>query len=187
MTDSLCIKLPGGFIIENAAAEDIDEIAALETVCFAEEPWSRNMLAEEIDNSSAFFIVARKAAGPDEKAADRKAAGPDERAVKGQIAGYLVAWLIPPYECQIGSIAVLPEFRRKGIASGLLKVLCGTCSINGIQDIELEVRVSNTAAIELYKRFGFKITGVRKGYYQDGEDAYNMARISEDPEGRTMA
>lgn len=175
MTDSLCIKLPGGFIIENAAAEDIDEIAELEKVCFADEPWSRNMLAEELENSSALFIVARRAAGPDEKA------------VKGQIAGYLVAWLIPPYECQIGSIAVLPEFRRKGIAAGLLKVLCGTCSINGIQDIELEVRVSNTAAIELYKRFGFKITGVRKGYYQDGEDAYNMARISEDPEGRTMA
>lgn len=176
MTDNVCVFLPGGFVIENASEDDLDEIEALEKVCFPAEPWSRNMLAEELSNSSALFVVARKAV--------RSAA---EKGAKGQIAGYLVAWLIPPYECQIGSIAVLPEFRRKGVAAGLLRVLCGSCSLNDIQDIELEVRVSNTAAIELYKRFFFEITGVRKNYYQDGEDAYNMARLGEDPEGRTMA
>ena len=175
MTDSLCIRMPGGFVIENAAIEDIDEIAALEKVCFTEEPWSRSMLAEEIYNTSAFFIVVRKAAGPDENGA------------KGLIAGYLVAWLIPHFECQVGSIAVLPQFRRKGIAAGLMNALCAVCSINDIHDIELEVRVSNTAAIELYKSFFFKITGVRKGYYGNGEDAYTMARLDEDPEGRTTA
>ena len=175
MTDDVYAYLPGGLVIEDASEGDLDEIAALEKVCFAEEPWSRSMLAEEIDNTSAFFIVVRKAAGPGENGAE------------GQIVGYLVAWLIPHFECQVGSIAVLPEFRRKGIAAGLLNALCAVCSINDIHDIELEVRVSNTAAIELYKSFCFKITGVRKGYYQSGEDAYNMARLDEDPEGRTMA
>ena len=176
MTDNVCVYLPGGFVIENASEEDIDEIAALEEVCFPKEPWSRGMLLEELRNDIALFIVARKAVGD-----------ASEKGSKGQMAGYLVAWLVPPYECQIGSIAVLPQFRRKGIAAGLLRVLCGTCSLHDIQDIELEVRVTNTAAIELYKRFFFEITGVRKNYYQDGEDAYNMARLGEDPEGRTMA
>ena len=168
--EPLRIVSPDGYVIEYAQAEDLDELTELELKCFPEEPWSRGMLMEELGNDAALFIVARETLEDG----------------KSRILGYLVAWMIPPFECQIGSIAVLPEERRRGIAASLMKVLCGSCSILDIENIYLEVRVSNTAAIELYKRFFFEITGVRKNYYQDGEDAYNMARLGEDPDGRTM-
>ena len=145
-------------IIEDAFPYDIDELEELEKRCFPEEPWTRGMLLEELSSESSYFTVAREG---------------------GRIAGYICAWIIPPYECQIGSIAVLPEYRRKGIAAELLKGLIKSCEKAETEDIYLEVRVSNIPAIKLYESFGFEIIGTRKNYYQDGEDAYNMARIAE--------
>ena len=170
MTEQIRILTPSGFVIENAAEEDLDELEKVEAVCFPSEPWSRKMILEELANPDALFVVVREPA----------------EGGKGRIAGYLIAWLIPPFECQVGSIAVLPQFRRNGLAAAMLKLLCGSCSRAEIEDIYLEVRVSNTPAIELYKRFSFEIKGVRRNYYQDGEDAYNMARLGEDADGRTM-
>ena len=142
---------------------DIDEIVRLEERCFPTEPWSRQMFTEELENDLALFVVAE---------------------VDGRIAGYLIAWIIVPMECQVGSIAVLPEYRRQGIARQLLGIMLQTCREAGTPDAYLEVRVSNTAAIELYRSLGFAQDGLRKAYYQDGEDAITMARHEEPcPEG----
>ena len=174
MSFSAKVSLPGGFVIEDAVPEDIDELEALEKRCFTQEPWSRSMLLEEIESPGAFFVVIRQQAA--------ESCGAD---AKGSIAGYLVAWIIQPLECQIGSIAVLPEFRRCGLAAAMLRALVERCRTENTDDIFLEVKVSNTPAIELYKRFFFEITGVRRAYYSDGEDAYNMARLGEKTGGRT--
>ncbi|MEM3174225.1 MAG: ribosomal protein S18-alanine N-acetyltransferase, partial [Candidatus Bathyarchaeia archaeon] len=73
------------------------------------------------------------------------------------------------------SIAVLPEHRRKGIGETLLKeALQSMMNYYGIKECYLEVRVSNTPAINLYKKVGFKIEKVIRGYYADGENAYLM-------------
>ena len=48
------------------------------------------------------------------------------------------------------------------------------CLAEGVTDITLEVRVSNDPAIALYRSFGFEEAGVRRRYYQDGEDALIM-------------
>ena len=146
-----------------AQSGDIDEIVRLEERCFPTEPWSRQMFTEELENDLALFVVAE---------------------VDGRIAGYLIAWIIVPMECQVGSIAVLPEYRRQGIARQLLGIMLQTCREAGTPDAYLEVRVSNTAAIELYRSLGFAQDGLRKAYYQDGEDAITMARHEEAcPEG----
>ena len=146
-----------------AQSGDIDEIVRLEERCFPTEPWSRQMFTEELENDLALFVVAE---------------------VDGRIAGYLIAWIIVPMECQVGSIAVLPEYRRQGIARQLLGIMLQTCREAGTPDAYLEVRVSNTAAIELYRSLGFAQDGLRKAYYQDGEDAITMARHEEPcPEG----
>ena len=163
-----------GIMFEPAGPGDIDELEMLELRCFPEEPWSRKMLLEEIENECALFVVAREHGGSGGTDADT--AGGKENADAGRIIGYMIAWMIPPYECQIGSIAVLPECRRQGIAEELLRILLEVCAANRIEDVLLEVRVSNAAAIGLYRKFGFRVTGVRKRYYQNGEDAYNMAR-----------
>jgi ribosomal-protein-alanine N-acetyltransferase len=73
------------------------------------------------------------------------------------------------------SIAVVPEHRRKGVGKALM-----TAAIEGMRNYNakqcyLEVRVTNSAAIELYKRLGFEITRTAHGYYADGEDAYVMS------------
>lgn len=73
------------------------------------------------------------------------------------------------------SVAVLNEFRRKGIGKGLVEE-----SINGVKtkkcdELYLEVRCSNTEAVLLYENMGFTIRQKLKTYYRDGEDAYMMA------------
>lgn len=76
----------------------------------------------------------------------------------------------------IVSIAVMPENRRKGIGQALVaKAMEGMRFYNAKQCF-LEVRVSNTPAINLYKKMGFKVVRTISGYYSDGEDAYVMSR-----------
>ena len=74
------------------------------------------------------------------------------------------------------SIAVLPEHRRKGFGTALLKAALSGMVEYGAKEAFLEVRVTNTPAIELYKKMGFEIKRVERRYYVDGEDAYVMAR-----------
>ncbi len=74
------------------------------------------------------------------------------------------------------SIAIMPKARRIGIASALLKVAMeGMCGYKAKQ-IYLEVRVTNNAAVDLYKKLGLEITKTIPGYYSDGEDAYVMSK-----------
>ncbi len=74
------------------------------------------------------------------------------------------------------SIAVLPQARRKGVAQGIInRALQGMEYYKAKQGF-LEVRVTNDAAISLYKKLGFEITRTINGYYSDGEDAYVMTK-----------
>ena len=67
-------------------------------------------------------------------------------------------------EADIVRVAVLPEYRRRGIAE---KLLLKSFEINETDAVFLDVRESNAAAINLYKSLGFKDTGVRKDYYSN--------------------
>jgi len=76
----------------------------------------------------------------------------------------------------IVSVAVLPKYRRKGVAQALIaKATEGMLAYNAKQCF-LEVRVTNTPAVNLYKKLGFDVTRTIHGYYADGEDAYIMSR-----------
>ena len=76
----------------------------------------------------------------------------------------------------IVSIAVLPEFRRKGIAKALISRAMEGMKLYKAKQCFLEVRVSNVPAVNLYKSLGFQITKTIHGYYADGEDAYVMSK-----------
>jgi len=74
------------------------------------------------------------------------------------------------------SIAVLPQGRRKGVARALM-----TGAMEGMRHYKaklcyLEVRVTNEPGVALYKNLGFKVGRTLRGYYSDGEDAYNMTK-----------
>ena len=140
-------------IVRRAGGDDVDRIAEMEKVCFPEEPWSREMVAAEFSglNPTRYFAAEED----------------------GVIVAYAGIWVIPP-EGYITNVAVLPECRRRGIASLVLRQMIGECLAEGVTDITLEVRVSNVPAIALYRSFGFEEAGVRRRYYQDGEDALIM-------------
>lgn len=73
------------------------------------------------------------------------------------------------------SIAVLPEQQRKGIGQALMHEAMQGMRTYKAKECYLEVRVSNTPGVNLYKKLGFKITRTLNGYYADGEAAYVMS------------
>ncbi|MBD3196897.1 MAG: GNAT family N-acetyltransferase [Candidatus Lokiarchaeota archaeon] len=74
------------------------------------------------------------------------------------------------------SIAILEQYRRKGVASALLMNSMPAIEKHNISEFVLEVRVSNYPAINLYKKFRYKINTIKKQYYRDGENAYYMIK-----------
>ena len=94
--------------------------------------------------------------------------------VEGELVGYLVC---SRYDTvwHVMNIAVDPDRRRRGIATALIQALLE--KVGRDAPVTLEVRRSNTGAIALYERFGFRSAGVRRRYYADnGEDAVIMWR-----------
>jgi ribosomal-protein-alanine N-acetyltransferase len=93
---------------------------------------------------------------------------------EGDPVGYVISHVLPE-EVQILNVAVHPDHRRRGIARRLLSAVLNTAGEEGILRAVLEVRESNAVAQSLYRSFGFKIVGRRKGYYSAGhEDALTM-------------
>ena len=136
-------------------ADHLDEVAELERICFS-TPWSRNMLAEELDNYLSAFLVAL-----------------DDN---DKVAGYagLQAVLDEGY---ITNVAVDPSRRRQGVAAQLLQVFDNFARGNQLAFLTLEVRPSNTAAIALYQGFGFREVGRRRNYYDlPKEDALILTK-----------
>ena len=74
------------------------------------------------------------------------------------------------------SIAVLPDFRRRGIASALMRDVMKALVAYGCGDLFLEVRVSNVGAVGLYRKLAFRVERRIRHYYADGEDAYVLSR-----------
>lgn len=86
----------------------------------------------------------------------------------GGVNGFIVFSLVAG-EAEIYHIAVSSAARRRGIGEALVKKLLSLA-----ESVFLDVRMSNTAAIELYKKCGFKAVNTRKNYYSNGENAIVM-------------
>ena len=133
--------------------DHLDEVAELERICFS-VPWSRNMLAEELDNLLSAFLVAL-----------------DDN---DRVVGYAGLQVVLD-EGYITNVAVRPECRRQGIAAKLLQVFLDFAKANKLAFLTLEVRASNYDAIALYGSRGFRSVGRRKNYYEHPrEDALIM-------------
>ncbi len=106
--------------------------------------------------------------------------------VDGEIAGYIMCRIEVGLsnfglggfikKGHIVSIAVLPQYRRRGIGYALVSKAMEGMRFYDVKQCFLEVRVSNLPAINLYKKLGFKISKIIRGYYSDGENAYLMTR-----------
>ena len=96
----------------------------------------------------------------------------------GKTIGYIFGWLVEN-EYHLYNIAVHPNHRKKGIAAKLLLKLINSVKIKNAKKLFLEVRADNFPAKNLYKSFGFTALGIRKNYYDKGNDAilYNLELI----------
>ncbi len=106
----------------------------------------------------------------------------------GRVVGYAMSRILRKLDLRgfavkkighIMSVAVEPEFRRRGIGKQLLARTMEVLWENGASELRLEVRVSNRLAIEMYRGAGFSEGGILHGYYSDGEDAVLMTRPKE--------
>lgn len=79
-------------------------------------------------------------------------------------------------EIHINNVAVLPELRGSGLGTLLIQHILDKFPDH--KEAWLEVRASNQVAIHLYEKFNFEPAVLRKSYYQDGENAVMMRRIS---------
>jgi len=139
-------------VIRKARLGDLDRISLCENTCF-ESPWSFAMLYEDIvENPNTVYLVVE---------------------LDGKVIGYGGMWIVLD-EAHITNVCILPEYRGRGYAKMLMKRLASEGNMRGAESMSLEVRVSNKAALKLYRSCGFKIQGLRKKYYQNNEDAYIM-------------
>lgn len=147
--------------IEPFLADDLPAVAAIEAETVS--PWSAAQLAAEAERPGGWHYVARQ----------------HEGGVVGYLCGYTVA-----DEAEILKLAVAGRHRRQGVAARLLAHVLANLAAQGVHRLSLELRAGNQPARRLYEKFGFRASGVRKGYYQHPpEDALLMEKTITRGEG----
>jgi len=137
-------------VIDVADAGDVAAMAKLEKRTQL-NPWSLAAFLLEISREEKIIFTAKRA---------------------GQLIGFVCGWLVVD-EAQLHNLVVAPECRRRGIAFALLEHFIGEARLANAGNVTLEARVSNVAAVALYRKFSFAIVGRRPAYYRNPqEDAW---------------
>ena len=131
---------------------DLDQVMALEKAIFP-NPWRRSFFLSDINRPQGLSVVVE-----------------DE----GIVLGYAVAW--GTQETHLANLAVSQDERGNGIGGRLLDEVIAFARRSEAQSVYLEVRVSNAVARKFYAERGFVPTYLRKGYYENGQDAVVMER-----------
>lgn len=135
------------------AEEDICEIAALEAAVFT-DAWSERAVRESWEQKHTMMISLKK---------------------DGCVAGYAILYTVLD-EAEIARIAVDARYRRCGAGSMIFEKIRELCADRKIERLLLDVRQSNDAAIAFYKKQGFGVDGIRRGFYElPKEDAVLMS------------
>jgi len=143
-------------VLERMRWWHVDEVVALEQQLFDGEPWTAGTFWSELGQlDTRHYLVAV-----------------DDGLVQGY-AG-LCAY---PDEAFVQTLGVAPQVQGEGLGAQLLQALLDEAARRRRTPVLLEVRADNDRALRLYERFGFRRTGIRRGYYQpSGIDALVMTR-----------
>lgn len=152
------------FTLRRFQPSDLEQVVHINQMCLPEN-YSNYFFMDLYERFPETFIVAE---------------------LYGEIAGYIMCRIetgLPDFGLlgiarrgHVISIAVLPQDQRKGIGQALMEEAMSRMKANKAKECYLEVRVSNTPAINLYKKMGFETSRTMHGYYADGEDAVMMTR-----------
>ena len=144
--------MENNIIIRHMTKDDVDAVYKVEEDCFV-DPWSKDSIRKELKNDLARYLVAE---------------------VDNKIVGYIGIWFVVD-EGHITNVAVHSNYRGKKIGDKLVSEMVELCKENDLVAMTLEVRTSNTVAQNLYRKYGFRMAGIRKEYYSDNkEDAIIM-------------
>ena len=137
-------------IFAKMTEKHVAQVAELEKICFGSAAWSEKSIASELNNALSLWIVAV-----------------EEEKVLGYVGSQTVMG-----ETDMMNVAVHPDYRQQGIATGLITGLIGALKKQESHCLTLEVRASNEPAKNLYKMLDFEEIGIRKNYYRNPrEDA----------------
>ena len=129
-------------------------VLRIERASFGAEAWPRKYFLELYRDCRDFFVVAK---------------------VGGRVAGYAVA-CAEKRNAEIASLAVHPDYRRRGVADALMRHTLRALGAAGFGRVELMVRTGNTAGAQLYRSLGFRRVRMVPRYYEDGGDGVLMVR-----------
>lgn len=129
--------------IEPMTADDISQVAEIERQIFS-IPWSEKAFKDSMESDNTIYIVAKE---------------------DNNVTGYAGMYLSFE-EGNITNVAVNPSSRRKGIGEKIVRDILNRAYEKGVRDVFLEVRETNSAAIALYEKIGFKEEGIRKNFYE---------------------
>ena len=133
-------------VIRQAKLYDVPAMARIEREAF-DEPWSAAEITKDVTAGGGLYVAAALL---------------DE-----ELAGYAEIRIVAG-EAQVYNIAVAAEKRREGIGGALLRHMIEKAEESGCTVLKLEVMDGNEAAMELYRKLGFREVGRRKGYYAKG-------------------
>lgn len=146
-------------VIEEATEKDLEAIIDIEKSSFPEYPYSIEVFKTLLKDYKKYFLVSKS---------------------KGRVIGYACGRIFREKIGEIVSIAVAPDFRRKGIGRKLMLELESRFKNDGIKFTRLEVSVKNSDAIKFYRSLGYEISKLTKSYYPNGSDALTMIKLLEE-------
>ena len=157
------------YYVRTATLEDADIIAEMATK-YLTHSWGASEIRKDMEKNpnSRYFVVVRSG----------KALPGQAYRGESDVVGYISCWTVLA-EGEIHDVVVTEELRRRGLGRKLVNHMLRTGRHEGICDFTLEVRSRNEAAIKLYEEFGFRREGMRKGYYDNEDDAVIMWRRTE--------
>lgn len=146
-----------GLRISEMNEVDLRDVLTIERCSFP-LPWSEGMFMAELSLDFSYNFVAKLNHGGNEEV----------------LVGYICFWVIEG-EAHLLNIAVKPDYRRMGLGKHLMRFLIDFCRTENVERLTLDVRPSNSSAIKMYRKMGFREEGLRPRYYADnGEDALIM-------------
>lgn len=137
---------PEGVALRRMVAADVNRVLEIENASY-DQPWPREAFVHKFEAAHSVFFVASD--------------GVD-------LVGY-AALGVDARSAHVLTVAVDPQGRRQGAGRALMLALLHEALRAGVSVVRLEVAMSNRPARSLYERLGFSTTGVRSGYYADGD------------------